>query len=109
MRAHVHARGFGRPPVAAMVPEEDLDEDTKEDCLDTDGYVPYGYFPKSIDPEDFDPWDELANHQDFDVVVTLLFRPTKNVHFKPESISGDATGRLLEAIKLLVGRMQQAV
>ncbi|KAF3455386.1 hypothetical protein FNV43_RR00009 [Rhamnella rubrinervis] len=76
MRGHVQARGFGGPPVAAAV----LAKDSEEDSLGTDEYVPRGYTPNPVDPEDFDPWDE----------------PTR-----------DATSRLVEAIERLVAQNVQ--
>ncbi|KAF3456660.1 hypothetical protein FNV43_RR01314 [Rhamnella rubrinervis] len=40
---------------------EDTEEDPEEDSLGTDEYVPHGYTPDPVDPEDFDPWDEPAS------------------------------------------------
>ncbi|KAF3449179.1 hypothetical protein FNV43_RR09907 [Rhamnella rubrinervis] len=89
MRGHVQARGFGGPPVAAAVLVEDSEEDPEEDSLGIDEYVPRSYTPNPVDPEDFDPWDEL-----------MPCFP-RNVHPKPESSLGDATSRLVEAIERL--------
>ncbi|KAF3443326.1 hypothetical protein FNV43_RR13008 [Rhamnella rubrinervis] len=40
---------------------EDFEEDPEEDSLGTDEYIPRGYTPDPVDPEDFDPWDEPAS------------------------------------------------
>ncbi|KAF3450428.1 hypothetical protein FNV43_RR06509 [Rhamnella rubrinervis] len=41
------------------------------------------------------------------LLVIKMSRPSRNVHPEPENSSGDSTGRLLEAIKLLVAQNVQ--
>ncbi|KAF3455470.1 hypothetical protein FNV43_RR00099 [Rhamnella rubrinervis] len=62
MRMHVQAWRFGGPPVAATVLVEDSEEDPEEDSMGTDDYVPRGYTPDSVDPENFNLWDEPASN-----------------------------------------------
>ncbi|KAF3457064.1 hypothetical protein FNV43_RR01721 [Rhamnella rubrinervis] len=61
MRTHVQAWGFGQPPVAEAVLAEDSKEDPEEDSMGTDDYVPHGYTPNPVNPENFNPWDEPAS------------------------------------------------
>ncbi|KAF3443056.1 hypothetical protein FNV43_RR16977 [Rhamnella rubrinervis] len=100
-------QGFGGPPDAEEDPKEvvaedsmssddyipwgytpDAEEDPKEvvaeDSMSSDDYIPWGYTPEPVDLEDFDP-----------------------CHPEPESSSGDATSRLVEAIERLVAQNVQ--
>ncbi|KAF3433565.1 hypothetical protein FNV43_RR24667 [Rhamnella rubrinervis] len=53
--------GLEDPSVMAANLEEDPVEDPEEDSMGSDDYIPHGYLPKPIDPEDFDPWDDLTS------------------------------------------------
>ncbi|KAF3445823.1 hypothetical protein FNV43_RR11000 [Rhamnella rubrinervis] len=91
--AQLDAQGFGGPPDAEEDPEEVVAEDLEEDSMGSDDHVPYSYSPKPVNLEDFDPWD--------------MRRFPRNVHPEPESGSGDATSRLVEAIERLVAQNVQ--
>ncbi|KAF3445926.1 hypothetical protein FNV43_RR11103 [Rhamnella rubrinervis] len=63
MMAHVQAQGYGEPLVVATeVEEEDTEVDSKKDSIGSDSYVPFGYSPELVDPEDFGPLDDPASY-----------------------------------------------
>ncbi|KAF3457981.1 hypothetical protein FNV43_RR02643 [Rhamnella rubrinervis] len=51
MRAHVQAQGYGEP-LATVI--EDMKEDTEEDSMGSDYYIPRGYTHEPVNQEDFD-------------------------------------------------------
>ncbi|KAF3455366.1 hypothetical protein FNV43_RR05817 [Rhamnella rubrinervis] len=93
-------------------PEEVVEEDPEEEAMGFEDYVPFSYSLEPVDPKDFDPWDNPASDYGFGVstsfvVCIYMLRSTRNIHFEPESSWGDAIGRLLEAIELLVAQNAQ--